>query len=139
MGIYPPMVSDSNGNPKGFWSITLYATDSSEAAAPYIAQTSLLNTSYSTADTAVLSVDPATNSMTVNAPSWGFLEASTPILFGGDATAYGLMPNTVYYVATAPTENADETYTFQISTRWRQPLSLDKKTGAYVPIQGPPT
>jgi hypothetical protein len=138
-GIYPPLVTDSSGNPKGFWSINVYATDSSEAAAPYVAQTSVLNLSYSTADTAVLSVDTATNSMTVSAPNWGMLDASTPILFGGDATAYGLTPNTVYYVASAPTSKADQTaYTFQISTKWLQPLSLDKKTGAYVPIQGPP-
>lgn len=100
----------------------------------------MLNTSYSTADTAVLSVDVATNSMTVSAPNWGTLEASTPILFGGDTAAYGLMPNTVYYVAGAPTSNADQTaYTFQISTQWHQPLSLDAKTSAYVPIQGPPS
>ena len=115
-GIYPPMVSDSSGNPKGFWSIHVYATDPTQSAAPFIAQTSVLNTSYSTADTAVLSVDAATNSMTVSAPTWGTLVESTPILFGGDATAYGLTPNTVYYVASAPTPNADQTtYTFQIS------------------------
>jgi hypothetical protein len=140
-GIYPPMVSDSSGNPKGFWSINLYATDSSEAAAPFIAQTSVLNTSYSTADTAVVSVDAATNSMTVSAPNWGTLEQSTPILFGGDAAAYGLTPNTVYYVASVPTQNADQTYTFQISTQWLQPLSKDMETNpkTYVPIQGPPS
>ena len=139
-GIYPPLVSDSSGNPKGFWSITLYATDPSEQDAPFVAQTSVLNTSYSTADTAVLSVDATNNSMTVNAPDWGTLEASTPILFGGDVTAYGLMPNTVYYVANAPTTNADKTaYTFQVSTEWLQPLSLDTDTQTYVPIQGPPS
>ena len=133
-GIYPPMVSDSSGNPKGFWSIHVYATDPAEAAAPFIAQTSLLNTSYSIADTAVLSVDAATNSMTVNAPNWGTLVASTPILFGGDATAYGLTPNTVYYVASAPTPNADQTtYTFQISAQWLQTLS--EGPDGYVPIQ----
>src|SRR5262249_36124881 len=76
---------------------------------------------YSTADAAVLSVDGATNSMTVSAPTWGTLVLSTPILFGGNATAYGLTPNTVYYVASAPTPNADQTtYTFQISAQWLQ-------------------
>ncbi len=135
-GIYPPMVSDSNGNPKGFWSIHVYATDPAQAAAPFIAQTSVLNTSYSTADTTVLSVDARTNFMTVNAPNWGTLVASTPILFGGDAAAYGLKPNTVYYLATIPKANADNTtYTFQISTQWRQTLSSGK--GLPVPIQGP--
>jgi hypothetical protein len=79
----------------------------------------------------VLSVDAATNSMTVSAPTWGTLVESTPILFGGDATAYGLTPNTVYYVASAPTPNADQTtYTFQISAQWVQDLSTD-----HVPIQ----
>jgi hypothetical protein len=132
-GIYPPMVSDPNGNPKGFWSIHVYATDPTQGAAPFIAQTSVLNTSYSTADTAVLSVDTVTNSMTVSAPNWGTLVLSTPILFGGDAAAYGLTPNTVYYVASTPTPNSDNTeYTFQISTQWLQKLSTGN-----VPIQGP--
>lgn len=134
VGIYPPMVSDSSGNPKGFWSIHVYATDPTEAAAPFIAQTSLLNTSYSTADTPVLSVDAATNTMTVQAPNWGTLIDSTPILFGGDATAYGLTPNTVYYVANMqnPDQSDQTTYTFQISTQWLQTLS-----DGGVPIQGP--
>jgi hypothetical protein len=132
-GIYPPMVSDSSGNPKGFWSIHVYATDPTEGAAPFIAQTSVLNTSYSTADTAVLSADAATDVMTVNAPNWGRLVASTPIIFGDNATAYGLTPDTVYYVASDPTPNADQTtYSFQISTQWLQPLSAEP-----VPIQGP--
>jgi hypothetical protein len=132
-GIYPPMVSDSSGNPKGFWSIHVYATDPTEGPAPFIAQTSVLNTNFSTADTAVLSVDAATDYMTVTAPNWGILKASTPILFGGDASTYGLTPNTVYYVAGDPTPNADQTtYTFQISAQWLQPLSTGN-----VPIQGP--
>ena len=86
----------------------------------------MLNTSYSTADTAVLSVDAAADTMTVSAPNWGTLVASTPILFGGDATAYGLTPDTVYYVASVPTANADNTtYTFKISAQWLQELSDD--------------
>src|SRR5499427_5209662 len=130
-GIYPPMVSDSSGNPKGFWSIHVYATDPTQSAAPFIAQTSVLNTSYSTADTAVLSVNAAADTMTVSAPTWETLVASTPILFGGDATAYGLTPNAVYYVASAPIVNADQTtYTFQISAQWVQDLSAGN-----VPIQ----
>jgi hypothetical protein len=132
VGIYPPMVSDTSGNPKGFWSIHVYATDPTQGAAPFIAQTSVLNISYSTADTAVLSVDAGTNFMTVTAPNWGTLVASTPILFGESAAAYGLTPNTVYYVASAPTLNADNTYTFQVSAQWLQTLSTGN-----VPIQGP--
>lgn len=137
VGIYPPMVNDSSGNPKGFWSIHVYATDASESAAPFIAQTSVLNTSYSTADTAVLSVNAATNFMTVNAPNWGTLVASTPILFGANAAAYGLKPNTAYYVAGEPKASSDNTtYTFQISSQWRQKLSNNDGNGI-VPIQGP--
>ena len=136
VGIYPPMVSDADGNPKGFWSVSVYATDPQESAAPFIAQTSVLNTSYSTTDTPVVSVDAATNSMTVKAPTWGTLVASTPILFGGDASAYGLVPGTVYYVASAPVANADETtYSFTVSPEWKQELS-DTPSGS-VPIQGP--
>jgi hypothetical protein len=131
VGSLPPMVSRSNGDPKGFWSVHVYATDTSESAAPFLPQVSVLNTSYSTADTAVLSVDAATNFMTVNNPTWGKLVPSTPILFGGDAAAYGLSTDTVYYVASVPTQSADHTtYTFQISTQWLQKLS----TGM-VPIQ----
>jgi hypothetical protein len=63
---------------------------------------------------------------------WGKLVASTPILFGAHAAAYGLRPNTVYYVAGNPTASADNTtYTFQVSSQWLQTLS----PGA-VPIQG---
>jgi hypothetical protein len=70
--------------------------------------------------------------MTVSAPNWGGpLVASTPILFGGDPAAYGLTPNTVYYVANTPLTNAANTeYTFQISSQWLQDLSPDN-----VPIQ----
>jgi hypothetical protein len=133
-GIYPPMESDIiSGNPKGFWSVHVYAT-SSESNAPFIAQTSVLNTSYSTVDTSVLSVNAAADTMTVSAPNWGTLVESTPILFGGDATAYGLTPNTVYYVASRPIPNAEKTtYTFQISTQWVQDLSKDDNPP--VPIQ----
>ncbi len=132
-GIYPPMVSDENGNPKGFWSIHVYASDPTQASAPFIAQTSVLNTSYSKADTAVISANPTANSITVKAPDWGTLVASAPILFGSNASAYGLSPSTVYYVASAPVANADNTeYTFQVATQWIQKLS----TGS-VPIQGP--
>lgn len=131
-GVYPPIVSDANGHAKGYWSITLYATDPSEAAAPFLSQTSVLNTHYSTADTDVLSVDATHNTLTVGRPAWGTLTASTPILFGGDAAAYGLSPGAVYYVATQPQVNTDGTaYTLQISAQWLQDLSEEG-----VPIQG---
>jgi hypothetical protein len=133
-GIYPPIESDIiSGNPKGFWSVHVYAT-SSESTAPFIAQTSVLNTSYSTVDTQVVSVNAVADTMRVNAPKWGKLVESTPILFGGDATAYGLTPNTVYYVASRPIPRADGTYSFSISTQWKQDLSDDEPYP--VPIQG---
>jgi hypothetical protein len=140
-GIYPPL-SAPNGIQSGFWSITVYQPDFSQAAAPFIPQTSVLNTSYSTADTAVLSVDATNNVMTVSAPNWGVLLSSTPILFSENALDYGLTPNTVYYVVcpdasqtpqTCP--NADGTYTFQISTQWKQKLSTPEPPNLPVPIQ----
>ena len=53
----------------------------------------------------------------------GNASCSTPILFGENAAAYGLTPNTVYYVASTPTLNANNTYTFQILEQWLQTLS----------------
>jgi hypothetical protein len=69
--------------------------------------------------------------MTVSAPKWGTLVQGTPILFGGDATAYGLKTDTVYYVATPPVAHSNGTYTFQVSEQWKQELSSDS-----VPVQG---
>lgn len=134
-GIYPPLVGDAQGNPRGFWSITLYQPDPSEVAAPYISQASVLNTHYSTADASVGFIDAATDVLTVRAPSWGTIVASTPILFGSNATEYGLLPETVYYVASDPTAAVDPstqetTYSFAISRQWIQTLSADN-----VPIQ----
>lgn len=140
-GIYPPMVPspDGSGNPAGFWSIHVYATDQTESAAPFIAQTSLQNTSYSTVDTSVISVDAGADTMTVNNPNWGTIVSSTPILFGDNAADYGLTPNTVYYVVCSDTggcPNADgTTSTFQLATQWLQNLS---NANPPVPIQGPP-
>jgi hypothetical protein len=141
-GIYPPMVPspDGSGNPAGFWSIHVYATDPTESAAPFIAQTSLQNTSYSTVNTSVISVDADADTMTVNNPNWGTIVSSTPILFGDNAADYGLTPNTVYYVVCSDTggcPNADNTTsTFQLATLWRQ--NLDTNANPPVPIQGPP-
>ena len=134
-GIYPPLVNDSQGNPRGFWSISLYQPDPSEVSAPFVSQASVLNTAYSSADTAVVSVDTANNLLTVLAPSWGTIVESTPILFGSNAAEYGLLPNTVYYVASTPTSSVDPTtqqtsYTFSVSAQWIQTLSP-----ANVPVQ----
>ena len=136
MGSLPPTVNDSQGNPRGFWSVTLYQTDMSESAAPFITQASVLNTAYSTADTPVTAVDPSSDTITVKRSAWGPLVASSAILFGSTAAQYGLTPGVTYYVATAPTRKIDPntkstTYSFQVSTQWRQDVSSGN-----VPIQG---
>ena len=135
MGTVPPTVNDRQGNPRGFWSITLYQPDTSQSAAPFISQASVLNTAYSSANIPVTAVDPSTDTITVEPSSWGPLVASTPILFGPTASQYGLTPGVPYYIRATPTRNTDPitktvTYSFQVSTQWRQDLSMDD-----VPIQ----
>jgi hypothetical protein len=135
-GSLPPTVNDSQGNPRGFWSIHAYQTDSTQAAAPFITQASVLNTAYSTANLPVTAVDPSTDTITVEPSTWGPLIASSPIMFGSTAANYGLTPGVPYYVATTPTQQTDPTtknttYSFKISTKWFQQLSA-----ANVPIQG---
>jgi Protein of unknown function (DUF1214) len=128
-------VNDSQGNPRGFWSITIYQPDTTQSAAPFITQASVLNTAYSSANLAVTAVDSSTDTITVKASAWGGLIASTPILFGASAAQYGLMPGVPYYVATTPTRKIDPktkatTYSFKVSTKWLQTLSAGN-----VPIQ----
>ena len=53
----PPTVNNGNGDPRGFWSIHVYQTDATQSAAPFITQTSVLNTSYSSANMDVTDVD----------------------------------------------------------------------------------
>jgi hypothetical protein len=135
-GSLPPTVNDTQGNPRGFWSIHVYQTDPSESAAPFITQASVLNTAYSTANIAVTAVDASTDTLTVEPSAWGPLVASTPIMFNSTAAQYGLTPGVPYYVATTPTRNIDPntkstTYSFKVSTIWKQQLSADN-----VPIQG---
>jgi hypothetical protein len=136
VGSMPPTVNDSQGNPRGFWSISLYQPDTTESDAPFITQASVLNTAYSTANLPVTAVDPSTDTITVEASAWGPLIQSSPILFGSTAAQYGLTPGVPYYVATTPTQQTDPatgatTYSFKVSTIWKQQLSTDD-----VPIQG---
>jgi hypothetical protein len=144
----PPMYPDPNNSldPAGFWSIHVYAQDPSQAAAPFIAQTSVQNTYYSNANLCVASVNPAPdNSMTVITPDWGTLVSSAPILFGENAADYGLTPGAVYYVVCPSdgcpvvTPNPGCTpgtyYQIQLSTQWIQPVSSPSPSP--VPIQGP--
>ena len=135
VGTVPPTVNDRQGNPRGFWSITVYQPDTTQSGAPFISQASVLNTAYSTANIPVTAVDPSTDTITVEPSAWGPLVASTPILFGPTAAQYGLTPGVPYYVATTPTRKIDPktkatTYSFKVSTQWLQTLSA-----ADVPIQ----
>jgi hypothetical protein len=140
VGTLPPTENDSQGNPLGFWSITLYLPDPTQSAAPFISQASVLNTAYSTANIPVTAVDPSTNTITVEPSAWGPLVANTPILFGPTAAQYGLTPGLPYYVATTPTSNIDPktkstTYSFKVSTQWLQELSAATSSTLPVPIQ----
>ena len=132
-GIFPPQVTYANGKNKGFWSVTLYQPDSTEVAAPFLTQAAVLNTAYSTANTQVLSVNATNDTITVSAPDWGKIVASTPIIFGGDGATGCGFTNNVYYVAGDPVVDdtgATPTYTFPISETWIQELSQGN-----VPIQ----
>ncbi|MBV9513404.1 MAG: DUF1214 domain-containing protein [Mycobacteriaceae bacterium] len=128
-GILPPLAENSDGSPIGFWSITLYQPDTSQAAAPFISQASVLNTAYSHADTRVVAIDPSTNMITVQASKVGPLQMSTAIMFGAGASDYGLTQNVPYYIASTPTQSGGN-FSFQISTQWKQALSTND-----VPIQ----
>jgi hypothetical protein len=143
-GTIPPTVNNRSGNPRGFWSVHVYQTDPSQSAAPYITQASVLNTAYSSANTRVRSVDAGANTVTVGMPTWGGAPvASTAIMFGRGAAAYGLAANTPYYVASSPVVNgsgAKATYTFRISSTWQQvvsPTPPSGQAGGGVPEQGP--
>ncbi len=143
VGTLPPTVNDRQGNPRGFWSITVYQPDATQSAAPFISQASVLNTAYSSANIPVTAVDASTDTITVKPSAWGPLVANTAILFGSTAARYGLTPGVPYYVATPPMQNIDPktkatTYSFKVSTQWLQTLSAGN-----VPIQfsgkaGPP-
>ena len=138
--IIPPLVTNGSGNPLGFWSVSLYQRDSSDALSPYISQASVLNLHYSTTSDAVLSIDTNSNTMTVIAPSWGNLAPSTPLIFGQEASRYGLQTNTIYYVATnlvMSTNGGMTNYTFSISDQWIQDLSsnITADSTNLVPIQ----
>ena len=135
VGTLPPTANDGQGDPRGLWSITVYQPDATQSAAPFLPQTSVLNTAYSTANLPVTAVDPSTDTITVTPSAWGPLNENSPILFGSTAATYGLTPGVPYYVATPPMRKIDPktkatTYSFKVSTQWLQQLSPGK-----VPIQ----
>ena len=129
-GIIPPMVKNPDGSVAGFWSVTVYQPDNAESAAPFLSQAAVLNTAYSKAVAPVISIDTTADTITVPKSAVGPLKANTPIMFGSNAATYGLVANTAYYIATTPPVQSGDTYTFQISTQWKQTL-----TSSGVPIQ----
>jgi hypothetical protein len=134
VGTVPPTANDAQGNPLGFWSVTAYQPDASQSAAPFIPQSTVLNTAYSSANVAVTGVDPSTDTLTVQPSAWTPLEQSTPIMFGPTAAQYGLKPGVPYYVASTPTQQTNPTtYSFKVSAIWKQQLSAGSPP---VPIQG---
>ncbi len=141
----PPTVNGSSGEARAFWSIHPYQTDPSQSAAPFITQASAQNRAYSQANLTVRSVNAAAGTITVGLPAWGGApEASQPVFFGTGAAAYALQPDTTYFVATTPTvkgTGTKATYTFSLSTTWRQDLSplvqIGGQTVGGVPKQGP--
>jgi hypothetical protein len=142
VGTLPPTVNNSQGNPRGFWSITVYQPDATQSAAPFISQASVLNTAFSTANIRVTAVNASTDTLTVKPSAWGPLAKMTPILFGSTAARYGLTPGVPYYVATPPTRKVDPktkatTYSFKISTKWLQQLSASNTPIQYSGVAGP--
>ncbi|MGI9117479.1 MAG: DUF1254 domain-containing protein [Gaiellales bacterium] len=140
-GTFPPTVNNASGDARGFWSIHVYQTDPSQSAAPFITQASALNLAYSQADLAAKSVNADADTITVGMPTWGGApEASEPVFFGTGAQAYGLQPDTTYYVASTPTVKGRgrlATYTFKLSRTWQQEVSPIVASGGGVPEQGP--
>lgn len=130
-GILPPIATDADGNLLGFWSMTIYQTDFTEAAAPFISQASVLNTAYSQAETTVYAIDTEVATITVAASAVGPLRAGTAIMFSDNASGFGLESDKAYFVATSPVTNAAGsipgidvvTYTFPIAETWQQELS----------------
>jgi hypothetical protein len=142
VGTLPPTVNDSQGNPRGLWSLTIYQPDATQPAAPFIPQTSVLNTAYSSANIPVIAVDASTDTITVKPSAWGRLVESSPILFGSTEARYGLTPGVPYYVATTPTRKVDPqtksaTYSFKVSTTWLQDLSMGNVPIQYSGMAGP--
>ncbi len=122
-GILPPMV-ENGGKVAGFWSLIVYQPDATSSSAPFIPQSSVLNTHYSDpTSTRVIGVDAGTDTITVEAPAWGPIDLSTPLIFGSTAEQYGLTPGAVYYAATQPTQPTPGTYSFKLSATWLQALS----------------
>lgn len=132
-GTLPPLaINPSTGKPYGFWSLTVYQPDPSSSA-PWLSQTSVLNTAYTTVETDVISVDAAASTLTVAPSAVNTLKASSAVVFDSGATSYGLVPGQVYYVADTPTQSGSNVI-ISLTTQWVQALSPNA-----VPIQAAPS
>ena len=136
-GIIPPLVKNPDGSVTGFWSVTIYQPDNSEAAAPFLPQSAVLNTAYSEAVAPLISIDTTADTITVPKSDVGALNESTPIMFGSNAATYGLVANTAYYIATTPVRSGDN-YTFQVSSQWIQSLTSNGTPIQYSGSAGTP-
>ena len=136
-GIIPPMAKNPDGSLTGFWSVTVYQPDNSEAAAPFLPQSAVLNTAYSQAVAPLISIDTTADTITVPQSDVETLQESTPIMFGSNAATYGLVANTAYYIATTPVQSGDN-YTFQISSQWIQSLTSNGTPIQYSGSAGTP-
>jgi len=136
-GIIPPLVKNPDGSVTGFWSVTVYQPDNSEAAAPFLPQSAVLNTAYSKAVAPLISIDTTADTITVPKSDIGTLNESTPIMFGSNAATYGLVANTAYYIATTPVQSGDN-YTFQISSQWIQSITSNGTPIQYSGSAGTP-
>jgi hypothetical protein len=132
-GIQPPLQRYADGDPLGFWSLTLYQPDTSQSISPFLSQASVLNRHFSHA-TEPVTVDPSTATFTATLPlGISELVDSTPILFGPNAAGWGLEQEHTYFatnVQEAVGASTGRMYQFQVARNWKQELS---ETGT--PIQ----
>jgi len=132
-GIQPPLQRHDDGDALGFWSLTVYQPDTSQSTSPFLSQAGVLNRHYSHATERVV-VDPATNTFVAKAPvGISAIEDSTPIVFGPNATPWGLSHDHTYFVTgvqVVESDCAEPVYRFQVAEQWVQDLS---ETGT--PIQ----
>ena len=124
-GTLPPTVNNSQGNPRGFWSITVYQPDATQSAAPFISQASVLNTAFSTANIPVTAVNASTDTLTVKPSAWGPLAKMTRSCSARPQRGTASRPASPTMPRPHPTRKIDPktkatTYSFKVSTKWLQ-------------------
>jgi hypothetical protein len=93
LGTIPPLALDAVTNsPLGFWSLTVYQPDNSQSAAPFLMQSTSLNTAYSSANLDVISVDPTVNTITAVDTDYAVMHPSSPVFFKGSVAASTALP-----------------------------------------------